>query len=86
MNVERQLRLSAAVVADPSVANPDRYVPQFHGQWAAGLTDDWIVADPPTAFLVRNDEPYLFHGHCGVQRSENDPSFVPSWCRTPRGL
>jgi Protein of unknown function (DUF3606) len=73
MNVERQLRLSAAVMADPSAANPDRYVPQFHGQWAAGLADDWIVPDP-TAFL----------GHCGVERPENDPSFVSKAHETSR--
>jgi hypothetical protein len=83
MNVERQLRLSAAVVADPSAANPDRYVPQCHGQWAAGLADDWIVPDP-AAFLVRNDEPSLFHGACGVERPENDPSFVTKAHEMPR--
>jgi Protein of unknown function (DUF3606) len=83
-NVERQLRLSATVVADPSAANPDRYLPQFHGQWAAGPTDYWIIIPDTTAFLVRNDEPYLFHGHCGVERPENDPSFVTKAHETQR--
>src|SRR5688572_27334239 len=41
-------------------ANPDRYVPQFHGLCAAGLADGRIVEPDPTAFVVSDGKLYLF--------------------------
>jgi YHS domain-containing protein len=57
-------------------ANPERYLPQFHGLCAAGLADGRIVEPDPTAFVVRDGKLYLFQGPKGVQRVEKDPSLL----------
>jgi YHS domain-containing protein len=57
-------------------ANPERYVPQFHGLCAAGLADGRVVEPDPTAFVVRDGKLYLFQGPVGVQRVEKDPSLL----------
>lgn len=56
-NVERQLKLSTAALADPSATKPDRCVAQFTGMRNAGLADGGIVQRDPIIFLVRNDKP-----------------------------
>ena len=73
---ERRYLFSNARHRDLFAANPERYVPQFHGLCAAGLADGRIVEPDPTAFVVRDGKLYLFQGPKGVQRVEKDPSLL----------
>ena len=69
---DRRYLFSSAKHRDLFAANPERYVPQFHGLCAAGLADGRIVEPDPTAFVVRDGKLYLFQGSKGVQRVEKD--------------
>jgi hypothetical protein len=73
---ERRYFFANAKHRDLFAANPERYLPQFHGLCAAGLADGRIVEPDPTAFVVRDDKLYLFQVPKGVQRVEQDPSFL----------
>jgi hypothetical protein len=73
---DRRYLFSSAKHRDLFAANPERYVPQFHGLCAAGLADGRIVEPDPTAFVVRDGKLYLFQGAKGVQRVEKDPSLL----------
>jgi YHS domain-containing protein len=73
---ERRYFFSSARHRDLFAANPERYLPQFHGLCAAGLADGRIVEPDPAAFVVRDGKLYLFQGPKGVQRVAKDPSLL----------
>lgn len=73
---DRRYLFSSAKNRELFAANPDRYMPQFHGLCAAGLVDGRIVEPDPTAFVVRDGKLYLFEAQKGVQRVAKDPSLL----------
>lgn len=55
-------------------ANPDRYLPQFSGLCANGISKDMKGTGDPNAWKIVDGKLYLFHSPAVREKAEADPA------------